>query len=98
LAAEAAIRLKNGDNKATSAYDRAIKDTVMKDIQAAALISPVLHWLLGVVDTGAFFNVMREESSYFEAWTELALGNETWQSLLLKTIPRFHRLFFRSLV
>jgi len=98
LAAEAAIRMKNGDGKATIAYDRAIKNTVMKDITAAALISPVLHWLLGVVDTGAFFNVMKEESTYFEAWTQLALGNETWQSLLLQTIPRFHRLFFRSLV
>jgi len=27
----------------------------------------------------------------------MALGEESWQRLLMMTIPRFHRLFFRSL-
>ena len=98
LAAEAAKRLVNGDPQATRRFERAVKDTVIRDITAAALMSPVLHWLLGVVDTGAFFKVIKEETQYFESWGQLALGHETWQSLLIKTIPRFHRLFFRSLV
>ncbi len=98
LAADAAIALVNGRKDATKRYERAIKDTVMRDINAAAMISPILHWLIGVVDTGAFFRVIKEEKQYYKAWTRLALGEETWQQLLIKTIPRFHRLFFRSLV
>jgi len=99
LASDAAISLvKNDDRNAIARYDRLIKDTVVRDIRAATVISPVLHWLLGVVDTRAFFETVRQEGPYVEAWTRMALGEETWQRLLMMTIPRFHRLLFRSLV
>ncbi len=99
LASDAAISLVKGDDRnAISRYDRLVKDTVVRDIRAATVISPVLHWLLGVVDTRAFFETVRQEGPYVEAWTKMALGEETWQRLLMMTIPRFHRLLFRSLV
>ncbi|MCE5260681.1 MAG: NAD(P)/FAD-dependent oxidoreductase [Euryarchaeota archaeon] len=97
LAAEAAIKLASGDKGAILAYEDAVASTIIRDIKAAAIISPVLHWLLGVVDTGAFFRAVGKEEEYIRAWTEMALGEETWQRLLMMTIPRFHRLFFRSL-
>lgn len=97
LAAEAAVSLIAGKKDATRRYERAVKDTVVRDIKAAAAISPVLHWLLGVVDTGAFFRIIKDEGPYVEAWTRMALGEEDWRKLLLMTVPRFHRLLFRSL-
>ncbi|MCX6651709.1 MAG: NAD(P)/FAD-dependent oxidoreductase [Methanomassiliicoccales archaeon] len=98
LASEAAVDLVNhGQKDATRIYERQVKDTVVRDIKAAAVISPVLHWLLGVVDTGAFFRTVRKEQPYVEAWTRMALGEENWQRLLMMTIPRFHRLLFGSL-
>jgi len=99
LASEAAISLvSQGRKDATRTYERQVQDTVMRDIKAAAMISPVLHWLLGVVDTGAFFQTVRKERPYVEAWTRMALGEERWQRLLMMTIPRFHRLLFGSLI
>lgn len=98
LAAESAAAFVNGDADALKTYDKRIKATVVRDIKAATVISPVLHWLLGVVDTKAFFRTVRQEGPYVDAWTRMALGEESWQKLLMMTIPRFHRLFFRSLV
>jgi len=97
LAGEAAESFVSGDASALRNYDNRVKGTVVRDIKAATVISPVLHWLLGVVDTRAFFHTVRQEGPYVEAWTRMALGEETWQRLLMMTIPRFHRLFFRSL-
>ncbi len=98
LASASAAAFVNGDAGALRSYERRVKDTVVRDIRAATAISPVLHWLLGVVDTKAFFRTVRQETHYVDAWTRMALGQETWQRLLMMTIPRFHRLFFRSLV
>lgn len=98
LASDSATAFMNGDAGALRGYERRVKDTVVRDIRAATAISPVLHWLLGVVDTKAFFRTVRQETQYVDAWTRMALGQETWQRLLIMTIPRFHRLFFRSLV
>ena len=98
LASDAAIAfIKNGDTNAISRYERMAKDTMVRDIKAAAVISPVLHWLLGVVDTGEFFRTVRKEGPYVDAWTRMALGEESWRKLLMMTIPRFHRLLFGSL-
>lgn len=98
LASDAAISFIKGGNKgAISGYERAAKDSVVRDIKAAALISPVLHWLLGVVDTGAFFRTVGKEGPYVDAWTRMALGEESWRKLFMMTIPRFHRLLFGSL-
>lgn len=99
LASDAALAfVSQGRKDATQKYERQVQDTVVRDIKAAAVISPILHWLLGVVDTGAFFRTVRQEPPYVEAWTRMALGEEKWQRLLMMTIPRFHRLLFRSLV
>ena len=97
LASESAVSFINGDEGAMRNYERRVKDTVIRDIKAATVISPVLHWLLGVVDTRVFFRTVRHEVPYVDAWTRMALGEETWQRLLMMTIPRFPRLFFRSL-
>jgi len=97
LASEAAASFVNGEAGAVQNYEKRVNDTVVRDIKAAMVISPILHWLLGVVDTRAFFHTVRQEGPYVDAWTRMALGEETWQRLLMMTIPRFHRLFFRSL-
>ncbi|HNU35061.1 MAG TPA: NAD(P)/FAD-dependent oxidoreductase [Methanomassiliicoccales archaeon] len=97
LASDAARSFVNGHEGALRDYERRVKGTVVRDIKAATVISPVLHWLLGVVDTRAFFHTVRQEGPYVEAWTRMALGEESWQRLLMMTVPRFHRLFFRSL-
>ncbi|MDD1771572.1 MAG: NAD(P)/FAD-dependent oxidoreductase [Methanomassiliicoccales archaeon] len=98
LASDAVIAfIKNGDAGAINRYERMAKDSVVRDIKAAAVISPVLHWLLGVVDTGEFFRTVRKEGPYVDSWTKMALGEESWRKLFMMTIPRFHRLLFASL-
>lgn len=97
LASSTAADLISGRAGSASGYERAVKDTIIRDIMAAAAISPVLHWLLGVVDAGTFFRIIKDEAPYVEAWTRMASGEEDWRKLLLMTMTRFHRLFFRSL-
>ncbi|MCE5295672.1 MAG: NAD(P)/FAD-dependent oxidoreductase [Euryarchaeota archaeon] len=97
LAARAVDGLLEGNRDAFREYQQEVQSTVIRDIKAAAFISPVLHWLIGVVDTGEFFRVVRRDEPYLNAWTRMACGEESWQTLMAMTIPRFPRLFFSSL-
>jgi len=97
IAAKALADLLEGKNDALRRYESEAQRTIVVDIKAAAFVSPVLHWLLGVVDTGEFFRVVREDNEYLQAWMRMAYGDERWQKLMSMTMARFPRLLFSSL-
>jgi geranylgeranyl reductase family protein len=78
-------------------YDRLCKDNIVRDMRAAELISPVLHWLIGVVDTSKFFDNVAGYEGIVRASEGIAVGADDWRRLLAETIPSFPRLFFSSL-
>jgi flavin-dependent dehydrogenase len=80
-----------------SAYDRLCKDNIVRDMRAAELISPVLHWLIGVVDPHKFFENVVQYRGIVNASERIATGGDDWRRLLAETIPSFPGLFFSSL-
>jgi flavin-dependent dehydrogenase len=78
-------------------YDAQCKETMIKDLRAAAFLSPVLHRLVGVVDTQKFLENFHEEEALIKACLAIAQGQANWQLLARLTAPRFPRLFFSSL-
>jgi flavin-dependent dehydrogenase len=80
-----------------AAYDRLCHDNIVRDMKAAELISPVLHWLIGVVDAHKFFDNVVGYPGIVRASEGIAVGAEDWRRLLAETIPSFPRLFFSSL-
>jgi geranylgeranyl reductase family protein len=83
--------------KHLSTYDSRCADSIVRDIKVAALLSPLLHRMVGVVDTRRFFDSFHEEKALVQICLGIARGEDDWRSLLLQTIPRFPRLFFASL-
>ncbi len=77
-------------------YDAQCKQTMIKDLRAAALLSPVLHRLVGVVDTRKFLENFHKEEALVKACLEIAQGRASWQLLAILAIPRSPRLFFSS--
>jgi geranylgeranyl reductase family protein len=77
-------------------YDAQCKRTMINDLRAAALLSPVLHRLVGVVDTSKFLDNFHEDDALVKACMAIAQGKASWQSLARLAIPRFPRLFFSS--
>ncbi|MFP4545862.1 MAG: hypothetical protein ACLFPN_03320 [Methanomassiliicoccales archaeon] len=69
----------------------------MADIRATMFIGPLLHSLVGVVDTDLFFRRFRREGRLVDLCLGISRGDERWTSLLRELIPRFPRLFFSSL-
>ena len=80
-----------------SVYDRLCKDNIVRDMRAAEVISPVLHWLIGVVDPHKFFENVIEYRGIVRASEGIATGSEDWRRLLAETIPSFPKLFLSSL-
>ena len=80
-----------------SVYDRLCRDNIVRDMRAAELISPVLHWLIGVVDPHKFFENVVEYHGIVRASEGIATGSEDWRRLLAETIPSFPKLFLSSL-
>ncbi|MGD0818149.1 MAG: NAD(P)/FAD-dependent oxidoreductase [Methanomassiliicoccales archaeon] len=80
-----------------AAYDCLCHDNIVRDMKAAELISPVLHWLIGVVDAHKFFDNVVGYPGIVRASEGIAVGAEDWRRLLAETIPSFPRLFFSSL-
>jgi geranylgeranyl reductase family protein len=78
-------------------YDRLCKDNIVRDMRAAEIIAPVLHWLIGVVDTDKFFGNVIGYEGIVRASEGIAVGADDWRRLLAETIPSFPRLFFSSL-
>ena len=70
---------------------------ILKDLSAAAQISPILHRLVGVVDTKAFFENFQHEKALVGICLKIARGEGDWRLLLQRTIARFPLLFFGSL-
>ena len=80
-----------------AAYDRLCRDTIVRDMRAAELISPVLHWLIGVVDTHKFFDNVVRYPGIVRASESVAIGSGDWRKLLAETITSFPSLFLSSL-
>ncbi len=78
-------------------YEARCRDAMIRDLRAAALLSPVLHRLVGVVDTRKFLENFHQEDELVKACLEIAQGRAKWQLLARLAIPRFPRLFFSSL-
>lgn len=97
--ASAALKgLLSGSGKDPLAlYGRLCKDNIVRDMRAAELISPVLHWLIGVVDPHKFFSNVAGYGGIVSASEAIAVGADDWRKLLAETIPSFPRLFFSSL-
>jgi geranylgeranyl reductase family protein len=99
MAAHTAVEVINEDKglEHLAVYDSRCKMSIIRDIRAALFLSPFLHRIVGVVDTRRFFDNFHREEVLLGVCLGIARGEEDWQSLLLKTIPRFPRLFFSSL-
>ncbi|OPY33381.1 MAG: Digeranylgeranylglycerophospholipid reductase [Methanomassiliicoccales archaeon PtaU1.Bin124] len=97
FASDSIKELLNGDANDLRGYSRSCQDSIVRDIRAASLIGPVLHWLIGVVDTKHFFSVIREYDDLMGTMVNIALGDQDWRSLALQTIPDFLPLFLSSL-
>jgi geranylgeranyl reductase family protein len=78
-------------------YDTKCRQAMIKDLRAAALLSPILHRLVGVVDTRKFLENFHDEDALVKACLSIAQGKTNWQLLARLAIPRFPRLFFSSL-
>ena len=89
--------LCNDDPRMLASYDGGCEREFLKDFRAAMLIGPVLHRLVGVVDTGHFISNMTDEEELVEAYSGMARGDSDWFDLARLTAPRFLPLFFSSL-
>jgi geranylgeranyl reductase family protein len=78
-------------------YDAQCRQTIIKDLRAAGLLSPLLHRLVGVVDTRKFLENFHDEDDLVKACLEIAQGRARWPLLAKLAVPRFPRLFFSSL-
>jgi flavin-dependent dehydrogenase len=78
-------------------YEAQCRTTMIKDLRAAAILSPVLHRLVGVVDTRKFLENFHGEKELVKACMAIAQGQAGWQLLAKLAVPRFPRLFFSSL-
>ncbi len=89
--------IKEGDPGKLAAYDGGCEREFLKDFRAAMLIGPLLHRLIGVVDTGHFMSNMEKEERLVNAYAEVARGDAVWADLARQAAPRFLPLFFSSL-
>ena len=78
-------------------YEAQCREAMIKDLRAAALLSPLLHRLVGMVDTRMFLENFHEEDALVKACLSIAQGKASWPLLARLAVPRFPRLFFSSL-
>jgi len=91
-------RLEKGfSHEAIRRYHESCSELILKDINAAARISPFLHRLDGIVDARSFFDNFEEETALVEICLGIARGEQDWRALLRKAAPKFPSLFFSSL-
>ena len=99
LAAKAVEQaLSIGDIRKLGLYQRWCEDRIIPDLRATILISPLLHWLVGVVNTERFFEVFSDDDELVSTCLQIARGEATWTRLFRQTIRKFPKLFFSSLV
>ncbi|NYT11628.1 MAG: NAD(P)/FAD-dependent oxidoreductase [Methanomassiliicoccales archaeon] len=90
--------LSTGDIRKLERYQHWCEDSIIPDLRATMLIGPLLHWLVGVVNTERFFEVFSGDDELVLTCLQIARGEVTWMRLLRQTIRKFPRLFFSSLV
>ena len=78
-------------------YDRQCRNHIMRDMRAASLIAPPLHWILGVIDVEKFISRMDQSQEVLNSCRSIALGETDWRTLLIVGIRKFPELFFSSL-
>ncbi len=78
-------------------YDRQCRNHIMRDMRAASLIAPPLHWILGVIDVEKFISQMDQSQDVLDSCRSIALGETDWRTLLIVGIKKFPELFFSSL-
>jgi hypothetical protein len=61
------------------------------------MIGPMLHRLVGIVDTPSFFRRFRNDKELVEVCGDIARGEDDWRELARLVVPRFPSLFFGSL-
>ena len=98
LAAEAVLEgLEAGNPVHFRDYGARCHDRIFPDLNATRLIGPVLHRLVGVVDTDTFFDRFADERRMTDLCLDIARGETRWVTLLMAVLPRFPRLFLSSL-
>ena len=76
-----------------SLYDKLSRDNIVRDMKAAELIAPILHWLVGVVDVDRFFENVVKYEGIVNASENIAFGDKDWRALLSEAIPSFPSSF-----
>ncbi len=97
LASEAIIRGMQEGGTDFSIYQRWCQDKLMRDLTATKLIGPLIHYLVGVVDTDLFLRNFREESDLVDICLDISRGRQRWTQLLKEVTFRFPQLFFSSI-
>jgi len=95
LAAKAVLAAMEG--RSLSIYQHLCDSEIIFHQRAAALCSPWLHWLSGVVDTKKLLMNLEDRERLLEAMALAARGEGDWRLVLRKFIPAFPSLFFSSL-
>ncbi len=77
-------------------YDRSCGDHILRDLRAASVIGPVLHWLIGKVDMTRFLMEFSEREDLVRACMDISRGEDDWRTLLKHAVPSFIPLFLSS--
>jgi flavin-dependent dehydrogenase len=83
--------------EATRKYEAQCGEQILRDLNAARRISPILHRMVGIADVRRFFDNFSEDRLFTEICLRIARGEEDWRALMRRTIPAFPSLFFSSL-
>jgi len=84
--------LRKGDPRLLAGYQRSCDDRILPDLRATALIGPVLHWLVGVVDTDRFFEVFSSDPRLVSTCLGVARGEDSWTTLFRRCVQKLPRL------
>lgn len=76
------------DGKNLDAYAAGCRRRILNDLSSAALLGPVLHWLLGKVEMSSFFDQVKRNDAILKACSGIARGEGDWRSLFGKMAPR----------
>ena len=92
-----AIRRDRERRGSLSEYQKDCWRNVGKHMRAASMLGPGLIWLTRHLDIESLVSVFSRDSDLVDTVAKAARDEGDWRNVLLKTIPRFPRLFFSSL-
>ena len=78
--------LRNGNN--LDVYAAGCRRRILNDLSSAALLGPILHWLMGKVELSSFFDQVKRNDDIMKACSGIARGESDWRNLLGKMAPR----------